>query len=177
MASPPRKAKSPAMPGIPEERVGLDGRPMSTASTSTRWSEDKSKRKITSTVSEIPASYSSPEDDTIVEAYGNIGIAIPRDVSERTAFGPSKEYAAVPSILEYYTSKGRNKISVREATPEEAKEAQGRDLPIVTDIPQLAQEYSARDMPYETATRPRVPSARPTSRPPARGPGPARQGS
>jgi hypothetical protein len=84
-------------------------------------------------------------------------VAVPQHVQSPTTFGPNQQYKAVPSVLEVYLSKGRNKVSIREASSEEAQEAIGRTLPIITDIPQLAEAYNQPQRPNELSiARPRI---------------------
>lgn len=160
-----RKAKSSTMPGIPEEKLGADGRPVSFASPDTMISSSEGKRgPVSETTEASPSCQSSNGKEHEVRTDGNL--AIPREVQQPTVFGPRNEYKAVPLVLEYYTSKGRSKVSVREAKPEEAKVAMGRDVPIVTDVPRLAEQYTPRDDPD---TMPRLSDLQARSdRPPSR---------
>lgn len=143
-------SKPTDMPDIPEEKFGPDGRPLSTVSQTKGHAKHAS---VTSTVSElstatthVPSGLGIKDVDEKAAGMGDL-ITIPEDVQAPTPFGPNNEYKAVPSIIEYSTSRGRSRVSIREATPEEAKEASGSLMPIISDVPELSHLSSATGAP------------------------------
>jgi hypothetical protein len=131
--------KSIVMPDIPEERFSPEGRPISlTYIPQNAAKADKDVTGTTTTVTELPVCLTEVRNEKDAAADEFSDIAIPQNIQGPVVFGPRSEYKAVPSILECYSSKGRSKVSIREATSEEAIAAAGRPVTIVTDIPQLA---------------------------------------
>jgi hypothetical protein len=123
---------------IPEEKV-IDGRPVSTV-----W-EEKHKR-VSSTVSDLSTSStevgSIPVDPikhrsaTHSPQTGDL-LFVPPDIRTPTTFGPNKEYTAVPSVVTYSASgRGATRVTIREATPEEASDLPKHHAPILTGPPQ-----------------------------------------
>jgi hypothetical protein len=143
-------SKPTDMPDIPEEKLGPDGRPLSMVA---QPAKGHTKRgSVTSTVSELStASTHVPSGLGIKEvdekSHANDLITIPEDVQAATTFGPNNEYKAVPSIIEYSTARGRSRVSIREATPQEAKESAGLQMPIISDVPELSHLANATGAP------------------------------
>jgi hypothetical protein len=139
------------LPEIPEERVGIDGRPVSQM-----LQKDKSEEKIGSiktTISEVPtmATHTDTCPDENIDK-GNMAqhspqagdlLFIPQDVKAPTNFGPNNEYKAIPSVIEYSTTRGRSRVSIREATAEdlETQGLAGSTVPIISDIPAFSQPH------------------------------------
>jgi hypothetical protein len=152
-------SKPTDMPDIPEEKFGPDGRPLSTVSHAGKG--HIKRESVTSTVSElstatthVPSGLGIKDTDEKDIHVADL-VTIPEDVQTATPFGPNHEYKAVPSIIEYSTARGRSRVSIREATPEEAKQAAGSHMPIISDIPELSHLTSAKGVPAGTAV-PRI---------------------
>ena len=152
-------SKPTDMPDIPEEKLGPDGRPLSMVSQAAKGHAKRGS--VTSTVSELStATTHVPSGLGIKDLDGNGGrttemLSIPEDVQATIEFGPNNEYKAVPSIIEYSTARGRSRVSIREATPEEAKQASGSHMPIISDIPELSHLSNATGAPPANAV-PRI---------------------
>ncbi|KIW04791.1 uncharacterized protein PV09_03978 [Verruconis gallopava] len=150
-------SKPTDMPDIPEEKLGPDGRPISMLSQ--RRTDDK-RGSVNSNVSELSTATThvgnglgiKNAEDTPAPS-GDL-LSIPENVQAPTIFGPNNEYRAVPSIIEYSTTRGRSRVSIREATPEEAKVAAGSAVPIISDIPELSYQPNSLN-PQENCNIPR----------------------
>ncbi|KIW01028.1 uncharacterized protein PV09_07544 [Verruconis gallopava] len=129
---------------IPEE--GLNANRLSALRSSSGKSENK--ESFTAKTSEVldaskeqefSAAKVSNKTSTLVNSPGERGILlIPDEVTAPTSFGPNNEYKAVPSVIEYSTAKGRARVSIREATPEEARECAGTAVPIISEVPDFS---------------------------------------
>jgi hypothetical protein len=111
---------------IPEDKA-IDGRPLSyirtsekhtsefsTASDSAKPSVQVSTTAIDPVGERAPTTH-LPEHDLLF---------VPPDIKTPTTFGPNNAYTAVPSIITYSASgrQGLSRVTLREATPEEAAE-------------------------------------------------------
>jgi hypothetical protein len=152
-------SKPTDMAAIPEEKIGPDGRPISQISH--HFKSDDKRGSTNTTVSELSTATTQVGSGLGIDVSKANGphqssqsgdlLFVPPNIKTPTTFGPNNEYKAVPSIIEYSTARGRSRVSVREATPEEALEAAGSTMPIISEV-----SHGFNLMPSDAGTQPNV---------------------